>query len=86
MNAAPNKIVSENAQVGTPPEEWGGVGSGDPTIMGFATTMSVNLGETVYFKVNTDATNYHIDIYRAGYYNGDGARRMETVTPSAALP
>ena len=28
----------------------------------------------------------HIDIYRTGYYDGDGARKIASVTPSASLP
>jgi len=48
--------------------------------------MSVNQGEAVYFKVKTDATAYQLDIYRLGYYQGNGARLVATVLPSAALP
>ena len=33
-------------------------------------------GETVYFKIKTDSRKYRIDIYRIGYYNGDGARKV----------
>ena len=32
------------------------------------------------------STDYRLDIYRMGYYNGDGARQIDTVQPSAALP
>ena len=45
--------------------------SADPAIrayQGFATNISINAGETVLFKVNTDATSYRLDIYRLGYY------------------
>ena len=31
-------------------------------------------------------TDYRLDIYRLGYYGGDGARKVATVQPSAALP
>ena len=48
--------------------------------------ISVNQGETVHFKVNTDATAYRLDIYRLGYYGGDGARQVATVSPTAPLP
>ncbi|MGW2200260.1 N,N-dimethylformamidase beta subunit family domain-containing protein [Streptosporangium sp. NPDC001682] len=48
--------------------------------------MSVNKGENVQFKVNTNATNYRIDIYRIGYYGGMGARLITTIEPSATLP
>src|SRR5690606_22383043 len=46
----------------------------------------VNQGETVRFKVNTDATDYRLDIYRLGYYQGLGARKVATVEPSLILP
>ena len=32
------------------------------------------------------ATSYRLDIYRMGYYDGMGARKVATVSPSAALP
>ncbi len=81
-----NEIVAENCQPGNPPSEWEVMGAGDASIQGFATDISVNQGETVNFKVATDATDYRIDIYRIGYYNGDGARKQATIQPSAALP
>jgi hypothetical protein len=60
----------------------GGVGSGDATIQGFATDISVDHGQTVSFKVNDSANKpYHIDIYRMGYYGGAGARLMRTLGP-----
>ena len=61
-------------------------GSGDPSIQGFATDISVNRGDTVHFKIDTASTNYRLDIYRMGYYDGDGARKVATVEPSAGLP
>ena len=57
-----------------------------PSIQGFATDISVNRGETVQFKIDTTATAYRLDIYRLGYYGGNGARKVATVQPSAALP
>ena len=53
---------------------------------GFATDISVNQGQTVHFKIETDASDYRLDIYRMGYYGGIGARKIATVTPSASLP
>ena len=60
--------------------------AGDPSIQGFATNISVNKGTTVSFKINTPATAYRLDIYRMGYYGGNGARKQATVNPSATLP
>ncbi len=48
--------------------------------------MSVNRGNTIQFKIDTDATAYSIEIYRLGYYQGDGARKVADVSPSAPLP
>jgi hypothetical protein len=79
-------IACENSLPGSPSSEWDIDGNGDDTIQGFATDMSVNKGQTVRFKVKTTARAYRLDIYRIGYYGGDGARKVATVNPSAALP
>jgi hypothetical protein len=81
-----NDTVAENCQLGSPPSEWDVQGSGDPSIQGFATEMSVDQGGRVDFKVKTDAPDYRLDIYRMGYYYGNGARKVATVQPSAPLP
>src|SRR4051794_1563045 len=80
----PNPVSIENEQTGDP--NWDTVGAGDSSIQGFATDISVNVGDTVGFKVNTNSSNYLIDIYRLGYYGGAGARKVATVLPSASLP
>ena len=69
-----NSIEAENCLPGTPQAQWDISGAGDPSIQGFATDISVNAGGTVSFKINTTATQYHLDIYRMGYYQGNGAR------------
>ena len=81
-----NRIVCENAKPGNPASEWDISGAGDPSIQGFTTDISVNLGETVRFKIDTDATDYRLDIYRMGYYGGLGARKIATVQPAVSLP
>jgi hypothetical protein len=83
---AQNEIVIENQLAGNPASEWDISGAGDPSIQGFATDVSVNRGETITFKILTDATDYRVDIYRLGYYGGMGARLVTTVEPSATLP
>jgi hypothetical protein len=80
----PNPVSIENGLPGDP--DWDISGAGDPTIQGFATDISVNTGDTVTFKVKTDASSYTIDIYRLGYYGGAGARKVAAVPPSAVLP
>ena len=79
---APNPVACENALPGDPPSDWQVQGAGDPTIQGYATSMSVNVGQTESFKINTPSTNYHIDILRLGYYGGDGARMIAGRTSS----
>jgi hypothetical protein len=77
---SPNPIVCENANPGAPASEWDISSAGDDTIQGFATSISVNKGETVRFKVDTTATTFNVDIYRLGYYGGMGARKMASLT------
>ncbi len=86
--AVSGKIVCENLQPGSPQSEWDLASSdaGDPTLQGFATDISVNVGGAVSFKINSTASAYRLDIYRLGYYGGDGARKVATVNPSAAFP
>jgi hypothetical protein len=79
-----NPIVCENSKPGTPQSVW--QVSNDPSIVGFATQISVAPGDTEHFKIKTSASSYQIVIYRLGWYGGDGARQIATVTPSATLP
>jgi hypothetical protein len=56
--------------------DWYSLGSwGD--IGGFTTKASVTPGETLQFKVQSPVA-YKIEIYRLGWYGGDGARLMPT--------
>src|SRR5208337_5653159 len=83
-----NAIVAENCLPGNPSSEWDvstGDG-GDLTIQGFSTDISVNKGGTINFKIKTPASAYTINIYRIGYYGGNGARKVATIQPSATLP
>ncbi len=81
-----NAIVAENCLAGNPSTDWDISGAGDTTILGFSTAISVNKGSAIGFKVNTNATNYRLDIYRMGYYGGMGARKVASIAPSATLP
>ena len=48
--------------------------------------MSVDHGQTIQFKVSTDASAYRLDIYRMGYYGGMGAREVASITnPSISI-
>jgi Bacterial Ig domain len=83
---ATNRIVRENRLVGARKAEWDVRGAGDVSIQGYATEISVNVDGTIWFKVDTDAVAYTIDVYRLGYYRGRGARKIATIAPSASLP
>jgi hypothetical protein len=75
---AQNAIVTENALAGNPYSDWGVTSSADfrnVNINGYATQISVNKGSTVHFKIDGQAgVPFTIQIYRLGYYNGNGAR------------
>jgi hypothetical protein len=78
-----NPIVVENQKPGTPDSVWNAPTSPDE-IEGFATDISVNHGDTVSFKINVNPVlganvPYHIEIYRLGYYGGDGATLVTTI-------
>jgi hypothetical protein len=76
--ACSNPVACENQLPGADPATWEVDGAGDPTIQGYATQMSVNVGSTVNFKIKSSTSNYRIDIYRTGYYGGDGARLVQS--------
>ncbi|HET7601786.1 MAG TPA: N,N-dimethylformamidase beta subunit family domain-containing protein, partial [Gemmatimonadales bacterium] len=78
-----NEIVCENSKQGSPSSEWEVNGAGDASIQGFATDISVDQGQTIGFKIDTTAADYRIDIYRLGYYAGDGARLITTIGTAA---
>ncbi|HEX4304643.1 MAG TPA: DUF4082 domain-containing protein [Solirubrobacterales bacterium] len=82
-----NPIACENSKKGLAPGEWQIREIGDESIQGFATAMNVNIGETENFKIKTPSPEYHVNILRLGYYEGDGARMIqEGIKPSAKLP
>lgn len=84
--AALSKIALENQKLGNPESEWGITGDGDGNIQGFATHISRNIGETVDFKIATDALHYRLDIYRLGYYAGLGARKVASIDKLLTSP
>jgi hypothetical protein len=84
--AMANDIVCENSKAGTPSFVWDIGGAGDSTIQGFTTDISVSQGGTAFFKINTNAKAYTITIFRMGYYGGNGARQIATISPSVTLP
>ncbi|WP_370058528.1 DUF4082 domain-containing protein [Bradyrhizobium yuanmingense] len=82
-----NPIVLENQKPGTPRSVWA-IQPGDNSTLtqGFATAISTNVGGTVQFKINnlTGNPNYRVDVYRLGYYGGNGARLITSLQHQAA--
>ncbi|WP_347354853.1 N,N-dimethylformamidase beta subunit family domain-containing protein, partial [Intrasporangium sp.] len=85
--ASGNPVVCENSKPGNPPSEWdlSNGNSGDDSIQGFATSISTVPGGTIGFKIKAETNApYNINIYRLGYYQGNGARRQApTITVSS---
>src|ERR671933_2503328 len=81
LAACANPVACENALPGTDPATWEVDGAGDPTIQGYAASMSTNVGGTVSFKNKSATSNYRIDIYRLGWYGGAGARLVQANVP-----
>jgi N,N-dimethylformamidase beta subunit-like, C-terminal len=74
-------ILAENAKTGhawwvTTPQNAG-------DIEGFASQVSAEVGDKVTLFVSTKAPQFHVEAYRAGYYQGIGAR---LVWQSAEVP
>ncbi len=72
-----NQVACENTKQGADPSTWQVEGTGDPSIQGYPTSISVNKGDTISFKIKAPNSNYRADILRLGYYDGDGARMMQ---------
>jgi len=84
-----NPIPCENQLPGTDPSVWDTPNgdAGSASLQGFATDISVDAGQTISFKINSGSIHsYSIDIYRMGYYQGNGARKVASISPSASLP
>lgn len=53
-----------------------------PLIEGYCSRQSVSAGDRLEIMVSTDpAADFKIEIFRTGYYGGDGARLMTTLGP-----
>ncbi|GII89073.1 hypothetical protein Ssi03_70630 [Sphaerisporangium siamense] len=82
-DAGGNKITCENTNTGTDKNVWDTNPHG--TVEGYGDQMSVNLGQTINFKVRSTALNLQIDIYRMGYYQGKGARFITSVPATTSV-
>lgn len=71
--ATTNPIYLENQKPGT--ANWRIPQLGQSDITGFATATSVNKGDSLPIKVSlAQPGSYKIDVYRLGYYGGQGGR------------
>ena len=70
-----NVIQDENAKEGT--TDWILTRPADGRqIEGYASLTSVNIGSSIELFVNTLDKDYTLEVYRMGWYQGKGARRM----------
>lgn len=68
-------IEIENAQSGTSDWELTNPAT-DREIEGYASLPSVAKGGTIDLYVNTASSTYSLEVFRTGWYDGDGARRL----------
>ena len=83
-----NPIITENARPGT--RDWRltkthvdhATKYRSPRIEGYCDKTSLRAAEEISFFISTNpAADFTIDVYRTGYYNGAGARHMNTLGP-----
>jgi len=70
-----NEVVAENSLPGT--SAWGLTSPATGReIEGYASATSVNRGDTIALYVNTAAASFTLEVFRTGWYQGLGARRV----------
>ncbi|MDX6328014.1 MAG: hypothetical protein QOI83_397, partial [Streptomycetaceae bacterium] len=77
-----NSIVCENSKTGTPMSDWFSPNAYG-NVQGFSAEQSLQPGGTIHFKVQSPVS-YHVEIYRLGYYGGNGGRQMSTAAQASA--
>jgi Domain of unknown function (DUF4347)/Domain of unknown function (DUF4082) len=79
--AAQNAIVLENQKPGTTNWRISSNNQAIDQIEGYGDATSVNKGQAINFKISlAQAGQYTIDVYRLGYYGGDGGRLVTSIT------
>ena len=66
-----NEIVVRELPGWDPGSQWDVSGAGSAEIQGFATDISANAGSTMHSR-STRLRAYRLEIYRMGYYGGEG--------------
>src|SRR6266404_3011772 len=82
---ASNLTQVENAKAGT--SDWHITNPADAReIEGYASLTSINRGQSIDFFISTASPSYTIEVFRLGWYDGFGGRRMtQPVTLSGTL-
>jgi hypothetical protein len=81
---AANPVAAENAKPGT--WEWELENAArNREIEGYASKTSVNRGESISFYVHTREKNYSLEVFRLGWYNGMGGRRVTNAVRLAGV-
>lgn len=76
-----NDIASENALPGASRLHWDV--TADPAISGFAQPFSINRyapNNQLELKIRSPSSSFRVEILRAGYYQGNGARLVQTLS------
>ncbi|MCJ7567252.1 MAG: hypothetical protein MUO58_06905, partial [Anaerolineales bacterium] len=73
---SPNQVALENCQQGT--DEWR-ITKYLGDIEGYASSMSINKGESIDLFVNSNGTDYDIHVFRSGFYQGLGGRKLLSI-------
>jgi len=93
VSSASNPIQKENRKLGASdwqltrvrPEKTSVYRA--PEIEGYCSRQSVEAGDTLQFMVSTTpASRFRLEIFRTGYYGGQGARLMTTLGPFEGKP
>jgi hypothetical protein len=85
--SASASIQDENAKTPTSPwREWDVNAANGDSIGGFSDRVSYEPGDAVRFTIVTDASSIAGQIYRLGWYGGDGARKVGDAVVTAKLP
>jgi Domain of unknown function (DUF4347)/Domain of unknown function (DUF4082) len=78
---AQNAIVLENQKAGTTDWQIGSTFATNNEIAGYGDASSINKGQALNLKVSlAQAGKYNLDVYRLGYYGGNGGRLISSVT------
>lgn len=80
-------VAAENALPGTARATWDLASpnlGGHPNLQGFVDGFSVDKTGTVNFKIGqSDGAGWSAELYRLGYYGGDGARSYGALAPNS---